>query len=78
MASLSCMRGLPFTARTHSGLSGELRSDVDQVLLQQPLLVGNFLQVLWLVSVLFHLSVQYLQHRFQLILCQGRAKEKKG
>lgn len=50
------------TASTHSGLSGELCPDVDKVLLQQPLLVGNLLQVLGLVSVLGHLSVQHLQH----------------
>lgn len=53
----------PSTPSTHSGLSGELCPDVDEVLLQQPLLVGNLLKVLGLVSVLIHLSVQHLQHR---------------
>lgn len=52
----------PSTLSTHSGLSGDLRPDVDKVFLQQPLLVSNLLQVLGLVSVLLHLSVQYLQH----------------
>lgn len=52
----------PSTPSTHSGLSAELRPDVDEVLLQQPLLVGDLLQVLGLLSVLLHLSVQHLQH----------------
>lgn len=56
-------RGGARGASTHGGLSGELGPDVDKVLLQQPLLVGNLLQVLGLVSVLLHLSVQHLQHR---------------
>lgn len=55
---------LPPTLCTHSGLSGELCPDVDEVLLQQPLLVGNLLEVLGLISVLLHLSVQHLQHGF--------------
>lgn len=65
----------PSTPSTHSGLSGDLCPDVDKVLLQQPLLVSNLLQVLGLVSVLLHLSVQYLQHRLQLVLHGARVKE---
>lgn len=38
------------------------RPDVDKVFLQQPLLMGDLLKVLGLVSVLLHLSVQHLQH----------------
>lgn len=56
------------TPFTHSGLSEEFSSDVDQVFLQQPLLVGNLLQMLGLISILLHLPVQHLQHRFQLVL----------
>lgn len=49
---------------THRGLSAELCPDVDQVLLQEPLLAGDLVQVLRLVSVLLGLPVQHLQHGF--------------
>lgn len=43
---------------------------MDKVLLQEPLLASDLLQVLWLVSVLLCLSVQHLQHRLELVLCE--------
>lgn len=45
----------------HSGLS-ESSARMWTRLLQQPLLIGDLLKVLGLVSVLLHLSVQHLQH----------------
>ena len=51
---------------------------MDEVLLQQPLLVGDLLQVLGLVSVLLHLPVQHLQHGLQLVLRRVRVKVQDG
>lgn len=54
----------------YRGFSAELCTDVDEVLLQEPLLASDLFQVLWLVPVLLCLPVQHLQHGLQLVLCQ--------
>lgn len=49
---------------TYRGLSAELCSDVDEVLLEESLLASDLFQVLWLVSVLLCLPMQHLQYGF--------------
>lgn len=54
--------------RTYSGQAGYLGSDGDQILLQQPLLVGDLLSVGRLLLILLHLLVGEIQYALQLVL----------
>lgn len=55
----------------YRGQSGYLGPDGHQILLQQPLLVGDLVGVGRLLLILLHLLVGYIQYSLQLVLKKG-------
>lgn len=54
--------------RTYRGEARYLGPDGDQVLLQEPLLIGDLMGVGRLLLKLLHLLVGHIQHALQLVL----------
>lgn len=70
-----------FLQTTHWTYCGEpwyLGPDGDQILLQQPLLIGDLLGVGQLLLVLLHLLVGQIQHTLQLVLGGGDESSSRG
>lgn len=61
-----------YGARWYLGAPRDLGPDGDQVLLEQPLLVGDLVGVAWLLLVLLHLLAGKVQHTLQLVLEEGQ------